>query len=445
MCCNTTMTMRMGNNLKAIMKVMRLATGRGKSGLNVKELFQMSKPYLNYNLTVDEKFLEENPLETDLNSILPWCQYRDEKKGPKNTQGGKDFSVDSCQLFDPIITDVGICHSFNPTPTMDLLRQSYFTESFKAAFNSDLPIDTKVRMASGSGKQHGLDFYLIGNNVHRKLDNGQSQFYMGISEQNNYFDMKAVSKEIKPGHEIIVRVQATENVPSDELHDIPVAKRNCKFQDENEDLEIFEIYTQSACEYECKIKKAEKICGCYPWYVPAIPKAARHTICDVYGNFCFKETAKNISVECLKYCTPNCYQIEFTSTQEQIPRDPELICNEYKMKNSEFNVGNSLENKIARDMVDKGYYNSLVYKYSKVSEWEKLYKNSDKTKELNIEIDQWERYKQEMELCKILVKDHVAKVSVIFDRNKYVRTVTSLKATFNDKLANFGKKISYFY
>ena len=121
-----------------------------------------------------------------------------------------------------------------------------------------------------------------------------------------------------------------------------------------------------------------------------------------------------------------------------------VICNEYKMKNSEFNVGNSLENKIARDMVDKGYYNSLVYKYSKVSEWEKLYKNSDKTKELNVEIDQWERYKQEMELCKILVKDHVAKVSVIFDRNKYVRTVTSLKATFNDKLANFGKrKISY--
>ena len=50
-----------------------------------------------------------------------------------------------------------------------------------------------------------------------------------------------------------------------------------------------------------------------------------------------------------------------------------------------------------------------------------------------------------MKLCKILVKDHVAKVSVIFDRNKYVKTVTSLKATFNDKLANFGKKNFYFY
>ena len=43
---SSTPSKRMGNNLKAIMKVMRITIGRGKSGLNVKELFQMSKQYL---------------------------------------------------------------------------------------------------------------------------------------------------------------------------------------------------------------------------------------------------------------------------------------------------------------------------------------------------------------------------------------------------------------
>ena len=39
----------------------------------------------------------------------------------------------------------------------------------------------------------------------------------------------------------------------------------------------------------------------------------------------------------------------------------------------------------------------------------------------------------------MLVEQHIAKVSVMFDRKKYVRTMTNLKVTFPDKLASFGK------
>ena len=100
---------RMGNNLKAIMKVMRLANGRGKSRLNVNELYQMSLSFLNYNLSKEPKEFESNSFATDLNSIIPWCEIKDVKRGPKNYQGGKSFTIDSCNLFDPIITDTGVC------------------------------------------------------------------------------------------------------------------------------------------------------------------------------------------------------------------------------------------------------------------------------------------------------------------------------------------------
>ena len=148
--------------------------------------------------------------------------------------------------------------------------------------------------------------------------------------------------------------------------------------------------------------------------------------------------AEKIYTKCLRNCTPNCHQVEFTYTKEQIERDPEIICNEY-VEHGASGTGNSLENIIARYIMFKGNYNSLVYKYSKISEWEKLYKIRDESKEFNITINEWDENNAEMDLCKTLVKDHIAKVSVMFDRKKYVRTLTSLKATFNDKLANFGK------
>ena len=425
----------MGNNLKAVMKVMRLANGRGKSRLDIKELFQMSKPYLNYNLRKEVKKFDSNPFVTDLNSIIPWCEIKDEKNGPKNFHGGEGFIIDSCNLFHPIVTDTGICHSFNAKSTVELLKPSYFKESFVDAFSSDLPANQTVRNGTSSGPKHSLNFYLMGNNFHRRLDEEPSHFYIGISDQNDYFDMKSIGQKVKPGYETIWKVHAMEIVPSDDLHDVPIEKRKCRFQDENDGLEIFKQYSQTACEFECRIKKAEDVCGCYPWYIPPYPKSTRHIICDVYGNFCFKEITKGVYTECLRNCLPNCHQIEFTYTYEHITRDPQSICKKYWSSG----VGYSLENQIVKDIMDKGHYNSLIYKYSKISEWVRHYKNSNMIKEFNATINKWDEKKAQMELCQLLVKDHMAKVSVMFDRKKYVRTLTSLKATFSDRLANVGK------
>ena len=66
-------------------------------------------------------------------------------------------------------------------------------------------------------------------------------------------------------------------------------------------------------------------------------------------------------------------------------------------------------------------------------------------KEFNVTINKWDEKKAQMELCQILVKDHMAKVSVMFDRKKYVRTLTNLKATFSDRLANVGEYLHSYH
>ena len=50
---------------------------------------------------------------------------------------------------------------------------------------------------------------------------------------------------------------------------------------------IFRSYSQSSCEYECKVNQARDECRCTPWNVPTPPNLQNPAICDLYGNHCF--------------------------------------------------------------------------------------------------------------------------------------------------------------
>ena len=107
------------------MKIMRMAMGRGKSHLNVSELlenvFNIIENTTNYALIFGEDHLRNLTSEVDYTSMIPWCEIKGEQYG-------------NCTLFEPVITDQGICHAFNPTPSLEMLTPSYFSHSFKEAF-----------------------------------------------------------------------------------------------------------------------------------------------------------------------------------------------------------------------------------------------------------------------------------------------------------------------
>ena len=87
--------------------------------------------------------------------------------------------------------------------------------------------------------------------------------------------------------------------------------RKCNFPDEGE-LELFDFYSKSNCELECAWAKAEQICGCKPWHVPA---GQGSNTCFVLGNVCFQqimEKIKNekITVDC--GCSEDCVYSRYT-------------------------------------------------------------------------------------------------------------------------------------
>ena len=86
--------------------------------------------------------------------------------------------------------------------------------------------------------------------------------------------MQHDKKIAKMGFDTQFSVQPMEILPTSNLADIPISQRKCLFPHEN-GLYRFQMYSQSACELECKLEKAEKVCLCLPWYYPDDPKKSR--------------------------------------------------------------------------------------------------------------------------------------------------------------------------
>ena len=445
-CCNKG-PRSMGNNLEAIMRVMRFAKGRGKARFNSTEFLQhfVDANELRYPIRIMKEDLKDHMSVRDTNAFIPFCELKDAKE--KKNDDIAITNEPECQLFNPVITDVGICHSFNAMKTSEMLQPSYFKQSFDNAYKSDFTDNSTIWNGSGSGEDYSLNFYLFDNSAIRHMSKSRPKsFRMSLSTKADYFDFSSTNQIIKPGYHTIWKIQAMEIAPSNDLHELPVEKRNCMFPEEASELKIFKMYSKKACLFECHIKKASEVCKCYPWYIPTLPSKDRHELCDHFGNHCFKSMIKQtrLSNNCSEVCLPTCHHIEFSLiSSEKTPLDRNEACEGMKWQWGR--LESSTMSKRVRyfiDLIKKNGYNSLAYNYLKAKEWidDRLGRKPNKT------FERWtlgtnDHYNIDDELCQ-KITNHMAVVSVVFNQDTYVRTKTSLRVSFSDKLAAFGKSIS---
>ena len=91
--------------------------------------------------------------------------------------------------------------------------------------------------------------------------------------------------------------------------------RKCRFPEEG-NLKLFDYYTESNCKLECAWSKAEEICGCKPWHVPAEDGSET---CFVLGNVCFDQIMRKIKEEKIKLncgCEKDCIYSRYTISLE---------------------------------------------------------------------------------------------------------------------------------
>ena len=416
----------MGYKLDSIMKVMRFANGRSRPGYDLFSIIPKDVTKLQ-GYDIQKRALsreKDNNMAFDLTSMIPVCFFEDFNEYNHKDRG---YSKYSCQHFQPVITDMGICHAFNPTPIPDLLQKSYFTESFYEAFQYDMIFNATTIYGTEFGDS--FNFYLLGNQRLRHTGHGkgimnvdleEAKFLFGLSNADEYFNIKASSKVISAGHKITWSVQAMEIVPSESMEDISIDSRQCRLPHETEGLKIFKSYSKPGCEFEARLRKAEEACKCVPWDIP-YDSYESYPICDIYGNYCFKNIWKKYQ-KSIKECLPGCHQLKFTSSEVREKLDPEKICREDG-------------NRHFRHLIATLWTRGGMGRFFEIQKIKELIANGNARKVA------YNSTQAKVEFCMSVVENDLAEVSVMFERPEFIRTSTSKRVSFPDQLGVFGKNI----
>jgi hypothetical protein len=114
-------------------------------------------------------------------------------------------------------------------------------------FKDDMIFNASTYMGVGSGSTLALEFYLDSGALFRN-SSAKNSFRIGLGSQQDIFDIRAVANLAKPGFKMILEVNPIEVVATMKLRNVPMAIRECRFEDEYQDImEIFNVYSQSAC------------------------------------------------------------------------------------------------------------------------------------------------------------------------------------------------------
>ncbi|KAL1492018.1 hypothetical protein ABEB36_012522 [Hypothenemus hampei] len=290
------------------------------------------------NFSFDDNFFNQDEFYnfilniTDLYPII-FCRWRNQ--------------IFPCRdLFDMILTDDGICYSFNLLSPKRIYKddvQNYLFDpinhetydrssnwSLDRGYSHDSGIDAYPRRALFAGATNGLDVYFYEKlNVKDPLCKWPLQGFKVIlhtpstvprlSQEHLYLPLnKLLIGAIKP---VVVNT-------SDQVKELKSLKRKCYFQNESS-LRYFKEYTQNNCELDCLTRYTLYLCGCVAFYMPMDNVT---TICSSRKKKCMKEAERRMlskklkwnsenadddeklpQCECLPLCSDLSYEVETSS------------------------------------------------------------------------------------------------------------------------------------
>ena len=191
------------------------------------------------------------------------------------------MTFSNCDLIKRSFTNVGIGFTFNNELKENLYKKADDLELLLSTYmiNNDRKVS---KMKSASSKQAFK--ILLENNVEENKfyentkneedPTGQTnlkprKIKVSLHDPREPANLRSNSFNVPLGHatRVYIYPKATEiDISGKELTE---SQRNCRLNEINEGLDIFNIYTNEGCIQECQIRQAFTKCGCIPWnYLP---------------------------------------------------------------------------------------------------------------------------------------------------------------------------------
>ncbi|KAK9883353.1 hypothetical protein WA026_001528 [Henosepilachna vigintioctopunctata] len=183
--------------------------------------------------------------------------------------------------FRPLITEDGLCFTFNMLPTEEVFSDvAYIHPEYSSSdpksqwipqsgYRKKTDVHTYPRRALWSGAANSLKVVL----AHRKSDidylcTGAEQGYKVILHFPTRIPRSILEYTMAPfGKATMISVSAQRMATSEVVKNYSPGKRDCYFEGEKK-LQFFKIYSISNCAFECLTNFTLKECGCVGFYMP---------------------------------------------------------------------------------------------------------------------------------------------------------------------------------
>ncbi|EFA05007.2 Pickpocket protein 28-like Protein [Tribolium castaneum] len=246
---------------------------------------------------------------------------------------GESFGCD--ELFTPIITDEGICYSFNILDRKDMFRKNVLwyknyqdVTSEPLKYDIDLgyltpAVTTYPSRALLSGADNSLQVSF--QHVQQNTDFLCNKYYQGFRVLlHNPVEIPRLSKFCfcVPLDEIVTAsIEPNLIQTSDSVRKYNPEKRNC-YMGYERPLKYFKIYTQQNCQFECLTNFTLNYCECVRYFMP---RTEDTKICGFDSLDCVTQVDKKLKTQemsgtasqcdCKPSCTSLSYNVETSNSR----------------------------------------------------------------------------------------------------------------------------------
>ena len=182
----------------------------------------------------------------------------------------KEMDQHNCNLFKRSYTTQGVGFTFNNEQIDKLMKEDYRNDVFSTR---KIP-----SLMKSTDKEHALTVLLDSNaeevEMYRKSLSGSTKLReasVSLHNPEEPSDTKFIpltSTKIPLGHSTTFLISARAREIDESGKALTESKRGCRLEEDTKELDMFNVYTRTACLLECRMKHARKKCGCTPWNYP---------------------------------------------------------------------------------------------------------------------------------------------------------------------------------
>lgn len=199
------------------------------------------------------------------------------------------------------------------------------------------------------------------------------EFTVGLHDPSIPANLRGEGIKVKTGYETTIMVTPRVLHTTDLAEKMSYEDRQCRSSSEAHiaGLKIFKKYSREACILECSLRESTKKCGCTPWNYPfLLDDNQTANLCDVFGNYCFTQAMREITIKPPCDCPNDCSSFAYSITVSASFLNEKIHCPKRAGFFEEF------QGPLGLPKMFFSYYNQIVNKAIKLFEIGRLLENS---------------------------------------------------------------------